>query len=99
MRSSKQTLCAAASLQKAVPPGFCRVVLVGVALALLAATLPAPAGAAGNDDPAKDASQPKAVEPSKELPPKPEPVPETQLLLEKIANLEARVAELEAARS
>ncbi|HTW23196.1 MAG TPA: hypothetical protein VMD78_06330, partial [Candidatus Baltobacteraceae bacterium] len=47
----------------------------------------------------KDASQPKAVEPSKELPPKPEPVPETQLLLEKIANLEARVAELEAARS
>ncbi|MGA9632198.1 MAG: hypothetical protein WBQ63_12295, partial [Candidatus Acidiferrales bacterium] len=39
------------------------------------------------------------METPKDLPTKPEPIPETQLLLEKINALETRVAELEAARS
>ncbi|MFZ0785832.1 MAG: hypothetical protein WAM67_08570 [Candidatus Acidiferrales bacterium] len=99
MRSLKQALHPVWSLQSIVPPKFSRLAIVSAAVAILASTQLSPAHAAGNDDPAKGASQPKSVETPKDLPTKPEPIPETQLLLEKINALETRVAELEAARS
>lgn len=87
------------SLRCILPPGLCRVAFAVAAFAILAVAQPSPARAAGNGVPANDASQPKAAETPKDLPSKPEPSPETRLLLEKIDALEARVAELEAARS
>ncbi|HEX4001660.1 MAG TPA: hypothetical protein VHX36_03375 [Candidatus Acidoferrales bacterium] len=101
MPSSKRKLHPVWSLHSVVSSKFFRVALLGAVATVLAACPPL-ARAAGNDnnnDPATDASQPTAAKTPKDLPTKPEPASESQLLLEKINELEARVAELEAARS
>jgi hypothetical protein len=99
MRSSKQRLHTLWSFRNLVPAGLCRIAVLGAAVAVLASTLPLPANAADNNDsPAAGANGAKSADTPKNVPAQPEPASETQLLLEKINDLEARVAELEASR-
>lgn len=100
MRSSKQKLHTAWPLRNTVLPKSCRIAALGIAVAVLASTLPLPANAAdnNNDGAATDANHAKAAETPKNAPANAEPASETQLLLQKINDLEARVAELEASR-